>query len=178
MNRNLLPAVLVAVVMALGLSGCQNKAAETTNHSATANKAAAPEPVNTAAIEAELNKLEREWSGAFKNRDAETVKRILADDVIMTYPDGTTGTKAVEVHSVETGAMTLESWDTTDTKVTVIDGDAAFITGKSTLKKASLKDAKGKTIDISGDYRFLDVFAKRNGKWQAIASQTTKIGTP
>jgi ketosteroid isomerase-like protein len=177
MNRNLLPAVLVAVVMALGLSGCQPKAATETNRTASAS-APTPEPVNKAAIEAELNKLEREWSGAFKNRDVETVKRILADDVAMTYPDGTTGTKADEVRSIETGAMTLESWDTTDTKVTVIDADAAFITGKSTLKKASLKDAKGKTIDISGDYRFLDVYAKRNGKWQAVASQTTKIATP
>jgi hypothetical protein len=80
---------------------------------------------------------------------------------------------------VETGAIKTESWDIADTKVTVIDHDAAFITGRAIIKKGSMKDAKtGKTIDISGEYRFMDVYAKRNGKWLAIASQTTKIAAP
>ncbi|HEX6045455.1 MAG TPA: nuclear transport factor 2 family protein [Pyrinomonadaceae bacterium] len=176
MNRYLLPVALVAIVIALVLSGCQRQADTNLNASLTTNRNTAPEPVNTASIEAELNKLEREWAGAVKNRDTETVKRIVADDAIMTYPDGTTGTKSDEVHSVESGAVTLETWDIVETKVTVLDADAAFITGRSTIKKGSAKDPKtGKTIDIAGDYRFIDVYAKRNGKWQAVASQTTKI---
>ena len=177
MNKNLLPVALIAIVIALVLSGCQRqRQAETNLNGLTTNRNTAPEPVNTASIEAELNKLEREWAGAFKTRDAETVKRIIADDAIMTYPDGTTGTKSDEVHSVETGAMTLESWDILETKVTVLDANNAFVTGRGVIKngKAKVPDSK-KVIDISGEYRFLDVYARRNGKWQAVASQTTAI---
>jgi hypothetical protein len=32
--------------------------------------------------------------------------------------------------------------------------------------------------DLSGQYRWLDVFAKRNGTWQFIVSQGTKIEQP
>jgi len=178
MNRNLLSIVLVAVAIAVALSGC-HQPAETTTHTPNTNRAATPEPIDTAAVEAELVKLERAWAGANKTKDAATVKNILADDIVLTYPDGTTGTKSDEVKMVETGGITTESWDIADTKVTVIDHDAAFITGRATIKKGSLKDpASGKTIDISGEYRFMDVYAKRSGKWMAVASQTTKIANP
>jgi hypothetical protein len=179
MNRNLLSLLLVAVAMALALSGCHQPAETTTSAPATTNRAATPEPSNTAAVEAELVKLERECAGANKTKDAATVRNILADDIVLTYPDGTTGTKSDEVKMVESGGITTESWDIADTKVTVIDHDAAFITGRATITKGSLKDpASGKTIDISGQYRFMDVYAKRNGKWMAVASQTTKIANP
>ena len=165
--------------MAIALSACHQPAESGTNAPASTNRSASPEPVNTAAVEAELVKLEREWAGANKTKDAATVRNILADDIVLTYPDGTTGTKSDEVKMVESGGITTESWDIADTKVTVIDHDAAFITGRATITKGSLKDpASGKTIDISGQYRFMDVYAKRNGKWMAVASQTTKIANP
>ena len=177
MNRNLLPVVLVAIVMALSLSACQR--ALDTNSSLTTNKNTPIEPVDTASIEAELIKLERAWAGAFKTRDAATVRNILADDIILTFPDGTTGTKNDEVGMVESGGMTMESWDIADTKVKVINPDAAFITGRGIIRKGSMKDPNtGKTSDISGEYRFMDVYARRNGKWVAVASQTTKIAAP
>lgn len=163
--------------MALALSACQRDV--DTNASLTTNKNTNVEPIDTASVEAELIKLERTWAGAFKTRDAATVKNILADDIVLIFPDGTTGTKNDEVGMVESGAMTMESWDIADTKVTVIDQNSAFITGRGIIRKGSMKDPKtGKTTDISGEYRFMDVYAKRNGKWMAVASQTTKIAAP
>ena len=61
-------------------------------------------------------------------------------------------------------------------KVTVMSADSAFITGRSVIKNGTYKDPNVKTpIDISGEYRFLDVYARRNGTWQVIASQATKV---
>ena len=69
--------------------------------------------------------------------------------------------------------------DMLDTKVTVIDADSAFITGRGVIKNGkNVVPGQKKPIDISGEYRFLDVYAKRDGKWQVVASQTTKILTP
>ena len=89
------------------------------------------------------------------------------------------GTKTMEIQTVETGAITADSWELVDPKVTVLDANSAFVTGRTIIKNGKSKDLQSqKLIDISGEYRFLDVYAKKNGKWQAVASQTTKIITP
>jgi len=175
MNRNVTAAALLVVGlgMVLVLGGCQKAEAPQANRPA-ATATPSPEKIDTAAIEAELIKLERDWANAPKNRDAETVRRVLADDVVITYPDGSTGTKADEVRTIESGAVTADSWDLQDPKVTVLNADSAFITGRGIINNGKYKDPNTKkTIDISGEYRFLDVYARRNGKWQAVASQTT-----
>jgi hypothetical protein len=179
MNRKLISIALVAIVMALALSGCERQPETNLNSTLTTNKNSPVEPVDTASVEAELVKLERAWAEANNTGDAATVRNILGDDIVLTYPDGTTGTKNDEVQMAETKAIKTESWDIADTKVTVLDHDAAFITGRAIIRKGTLKDPKtGNTTDISGQYRFMDVYAKRNGKWMAVASQTTKIAAP
>ena len=114
-------------------------------------------------------KLEREWATAAQTHNAEAVRRIVADDVLMVYPDGTTATKADEVRTIESGAITADAWEMLDTKVTVINADAAFISGRSILKNGKYKDpSQKKPMDIIGEYRFLDLYARRDGKWVAV----------
>jgi ketosteroid isomerase-like protein len=181
MNRSVLSIMLALAIAAIGLAsiGCESKTDTNLNSSLTTNRNTRAEPVDTASIETALKKVEADWSNAYKTKDAATVRRILADDIVLTYPDGSTGTKNDEVQMTETGAFSADSWDMLDSKVTVIDADAALMTGRTVIKNGKLKDPKsGKTIDISGEYRFLDVYAKRNGNWQAVASQVTKIAAP
>ena len=178
MNKNVLPAALAvfSLFLIFAFSGCQRAAAPTNPAASSAAANPSPEKVDTAAIEAEIIKLERDWANSPKNRDADTVRRVLADDVVITYPDGSTGAKADEVRTIESGAVTADSWELLDPKVTVLDADAAFITGRGVIRNGKYKDPNTKkTIDISGEYRFLDVYARRNGKWQAVASHTTPI---
>jgi len=179
MNRrlSLFPILLVAVTT---FSACQRTAPDT-NRDATkiASTNAAKEAINPVAIEAEITRLENEWATGSQKHDAEAVRKILADDLVITYPDGNTGTKSSELSDIESGALTADGWLVSDTKVTVLSGDAAVITGRSVIKNGKYKDAKSKkAIDVSGEYRFTDVYARRNGQWQAVASQTTKIENP
>ena len=51
-------------------------------------------------------------------------------------------------------------------------GDTAVSTGRSTIK------AKVNGQDASGEYRFTDVWVKRGDRWQAVASQVTRIAKP
>ena len=176
MNRSAL--ALFATLIVVFLAGCQ-PAVDTNRNLAAATATPAKEAVDRPAIEAELLKLERDWAAATKDHNAEVVRRILADDAVMGYPDGRAGTKADEVRSIESGAITADAWDMLDPKVIVIDADSAFITGRSVIKNGKYKDPNQKRpIDISGEYRFLDVFAKRDGKWQVMASQATTIASP
>ena len=53
-----------------------------------------------------------------------------------------------------------------------------FGSGSSTKTPILLRAATPEAyvpIDISGEYRFLDVYRRRDGKWQAVASHATKI---
>ena len=176
MNRSAC-AVFVGLLM-LVLSGCQ-PAVETNRNSAVTSASPAKETFDPAAIEAEVQKLAREWMTVSQNYDPEIIRRIVADDAVLVYPDGTTATKADELRLVESKAISADSWEMTDTKVTVMNADSAFITGRSNMKNGKYKEPNMKrAIDISGEYRFLDVYARRNGRWQVIASQATKVTTP
>jgi|SRR5215217_4876816 len=173
MNRSAL--ALLPVVVVLVLSGCQ-PAVDTNRNLVAANSTSPKEAFDPAAIEAELIKFERQWADAAKSHSAEAVKGFVAENAVIVYPDGTTATKADEVRTIESGAITADSFEMVDPKVTVIDADSAFITGRSVIKngKYAVPNQK-KPVDISGEYRFLDVYAKRDGRWQAVASQATKI---
>lgn len=173
MNKITVSLLIVTVIAVM--SGCM-AARDTNRNNAVATAPPAKETYDAAAIEAEILKLEREWADANKTHNAEAVKRIVSDNAVIVYADGSTGTKADEVKTIESGSITADSYEILEPKVTVIDGDSAFITGRGVIKNGkNVVAGQKKPIDISGEYRFVDVYAKRDGKWQVVASQTTKI---
>ena len=177
MSRSVVSVALVVVVslIVLGLAGCQQPTRDT-NLNATATASPAKETFDPVAIQAEVLNVERDWVRAGETYDVEAIKRIVADDAVLVYPDGTPGTKADEVRIAETKAITGSGWEMIEPKVTVLSADAAYITGRSSIKNGKYKDPNmTKPIDISGEYRFLDVYARRNGRWQVVASQATKV---
>jgi ketosteroid isomerase-like protein len=178
MKRNVLLTALavIGLLMVLWLAGCQRAAPPTNLADSGAAARATPEKFDAAAIEAELIKLERAWADAVKNGDADTVRRVMADDIVVINPDGKSSAKAEEVRAIQERLVTIESWEILEPKVVVLDANNAFVSGRGVIKngKSKVPDSK-QTIDISGEYRFLDVYARRNGTWQAVASQTTPI---
>jgi len=169
---------LFASILLVTQFGCQ-QSAPTANRSMSDNtNAAATKPVDTAAIEKELLQLEHDWATSAVKHNADAVRRVEADDIIVTYIDGSTGTKADDVRDIETGALTAEAWDLADVQVKVLDADAAIVTGRGIIKNGKYKGPDGHIQSLKSDYRFTDVFARRNGQWQAVASQTTTILNP
>jgi len=173
MKRSVFALFVTAVAVAL--TACQ-PAVDTNRNAALATASPQKAAFDRSAIEAEVMKLEREWADANKTHNADAVRQLLADDAVIVYPDGSVATKADEVKTIESGAITADAFEMVDPKVTVVNADSAFITGRSVIRNGKIKDATTKkTIDISGEYRFLDVYSRRNGQWQAVASQATKI---
>ncbi len=178
MKRNVLAAalVLVGLVMAMGQAGCQRAAAPTNLADRGAATAPTPEKIDVAAIEAELIKFDRQWAEAVKTGDADAARRVIADDIVITNADGSSSSKADEVRTIQSGAITMEAYEILEPKATVVDANNAFVTGRGVIKNGRLKVPNStRLIDISGEYRFLNVYTKRDGKWQAVASQTTPI---
>jgi len=116
-------------------------------------------------VEQALMQTEREWVDAAQKKDADTLNRILAEDWVGQGPTGAV-TKAQALAELKSGESKLDSITLGDMKVRVF-GDTAVVAGTDDEKSSY----KGK--DTSGHYTWTDVFVKRQGKWQAVASQST-----
>jgi hypothetical protein len=173
MNRRV-PWLSLSLAFSVALaSGCQ-KAAENTN-TAVASPSPATETIDAGAIEAELTRIENDWPRIIKEKDVDALKRIEADNVVFVYPDGSVGDKTTDIRDIESSAVTADSWEIMDLKITVLDKDAAIASGRSVVKNGKYRMPDGKSIDISGQYRFIDTFTRRNGEWKLAAAAATPI---
>jgi ketosteroid isomerase-like protein len=120
--------------------------------------------------EDQIAKLERDWAQAIARNDAAALDQYEADDIVDTDPTGRVNDKAQDKKDLSSGDLKYESLEISDVKVHVY-GNAAVATGTGNVKAIM----KGQSI--SGTYRFTDTWVKRNGKWQCVASQGTKIQT-
>ncbi len=175
MKRSGLGVVMLLVFSLLFLSGCQK--APNANGVAAAPSPTA-ETIDTGAIEAELLRIEHDWPRIIKEKDAEAVKRIEADDAVFVYPDGSLGDKNTDVNDIGSGALTADSWEMLDLKVNVLNKDAAVVVGRHLVKNGKYKMPDGTSKDISGNYRFAETFVRSDGAWKVVAGLTVKIEAP
>jgi len=113
-------------------------------------------------------KVETEWGDAMTKRDIAALDRILGDDHSVITKDGSILTKAQEIENYKSEASSNELFDLEPMKVRVF-GDTAVVTGGHREKSYNF----GK--DTSGHYRWTDIFVKRSGRWQAVASELTRV---
>ena len=122
-------------------------------------------------VEENLIQMEQDWSQADLQKDAAALNRILADDWIGIDFEGTILNKAQALQGIGSGSGALQSTVLRDMKIRVY-GNTAVVTGTDTEKG----EYHGK--DSSGKYCWTDVFVRRNGRWQAVSSQSTKLTAP
>ena len=119
-------------------------------------------------VEQTLMQIEQELTNAILKSDASTFDRYLADTYTFTDPGGSLSNKAQNIASMKAGDFKFESSKIDSMKVQVY-GNTAVVTYRTT-DKGKIKD-----MDVSGQYRWTDVFVKRNDRWQAVAGQGTRI---
>lgn len=118
-----------------------------------------------------LIELERGWDAAFHRNDVKFIERILADEFIATYGDGTRGDKAKELQIAATFNAQVDSSSLDDFTIKIYrDTAVVWFTQRMT------GPVKGKPVEIVS--RYIDVFVMRDGRWQCVASQSTRMGAP
>jgi ketosteroid isomerase-like protein len=133
----------------------------------------APAATQTGSAEQELLKLEREWLDAYTKRDVAAMERIEADDFIITFPNGQMSNKAQQVESLKRAAPAgpPPQFHTEETRVRLM-GDVAILMGIVVGKW----QANGK--EVVERNRYTDVWAKRGGRWQVVASHLSTLASP
>ena len=122
-----------------------------------------------AGAEAELKAITQQWLDAYQKSDATFLKNLYADDYFVVEPNGAITTKAEDIESVTDKKFVLKSAATSDFKCRMMGDHSACVT--ALLKLTGTAEGK----EFSGDYRALDVFEKKDGKWVAVVSQVTKV---
>jgi hypothetical protein len=115
-----------------------------------------------------LIELERAWDAAFHRQDAEFIETLLADEFIATYGDGSRGDKARELSLAADRSQQVDS-SRLDEFIVKTFGNTAVVWFTQIL----VGPVNGKPTEVR--YRYVDVWVNRNGRWLAVASQSTRL---
>lgn len=163
-----LPPTTLLVVVAITAFACAPNG-ETDAGAPSSSTTAAP---STSADVVALTQMDREWIEAIQKKDAATLERIIADDWVgIDMNEGRRWTKAETIAELKSEENRIESFTLDSAQVRVF-GDVAVVTGGDTRK------SQYEGTDSSGRYVWTDVYVKRDGRWQAVASQWARVGQP
>jgi hypothetical protein len=120
---------------------------------------------------AELMQLERDIGRANVDRDAGFFERVEADEFVFIDSNGGVTTKKEDVAGVEASPnpdVRLLAYEVDEMRV-LLYGDTAVVTGRVTTRQR----VKGE--ERTARSRFTDVFVRREGRWQIVAGQSSRI---
>ncbi len=121
--------------------------------------------------EKEVRQLEMRRFELTVQKNTKELAEILADDLTYTHSNGLLDGKEQLLESLNSGKTLYQSIQSEEIKVRIL-GETAIINGIAAMRVWS----NGQTNNLH--LRYTDVYAKRNGKWQLITWQSTRLPQP
>ena len=121
-------------------------------------------------VDATIMQLERDWVNAIVAKDTATLDRILGDDFNGTTPEAYDYPKTMAIDDIKTGIYSVDSMVLDDISVNVYGDAAVSFTSQQEKSRYAGKER-------SGHYHFTDVWVRRDGRWQVVASHGSRVGT-
>jgi ketosteroid isomerase-like protein len=118
--------------------------------------------------EAELNRLEDLRYEAMKNADVDTMGKLFADDLVYQTLQGVTYDKPGYIALFKSGDVKINSFKRENSRVKFY-GDTATVMANAYLDAT----VKGEPRQLALFY--LNVWVKRDGRWQLVARQSTAL---
>ena len=112
--------------------------------------------------------LDKKRMQAMASKDVATLESLIADDLIYTHSSARLDTKRSLIEGMTSGKTVYTSVEPSDVKAQDL-GDTVVLTGV-----AQIKVTVGGTPNAFG-VRFTDVYARRNGRWQMVTWQSTRL---
>lgn len=122
------------------------------------------------ASEQEVRKLERMWLDAYEQHDAKAMNAIVAEDFVITFPDGSKQTKPQIMDSMKQARNPASSvkFSTEDVHARIY-GDTVILMGRVVTEY----QRDGKPVKEQSSYT--DTYIRRNGRWQVVASHLSNV---
>jgi glyoxylase-like metal-dependent hydrolase (beta-lactamase superfamily II) len=124
-----------------------------------------PQP---SADEIAIRRVLEEWLDALRRADTAALQRIIPEDYSITVEDGRVLNRDQDLAPIKSGRLRFQSMKTDSVRVRIF-GDAAVVTGIG-----SYSAIVGTKMSAFRE-RFTDVYVKRGGKWQPVASHSTPL---
>jgi ketosteroid isomerase-like protein len=112
--------------------------------------------------------LDKKRMQAMAEKDFATLNAVLADDLIYTHSSARLDSKQSLIGNMQSGATVYTSVEPSEVKAQDL-GDAVVLTGVAQIKVVS--NGKPNAFGV----RFTDIYAKRNGRWQMVTWQSTRL---
>jgi ketosteroid isomerase-like protein len=112
--------------------------------------------------------LDRQRMAAMAAKDVAALNALLADDLIYTHSSARMDTKKTLVGAMESGATVYTAIEPSEVVAQDL-GDAVVLTGVAAISVNSSGNANSFRV------RFTDVYANRNGQWQMVTWQSTRL---
>ena len=112
--------------------------------------------------------IDQERTDAQIKQDTATLDRLLGDDLTYVHASGLVQSKAEFIADLKSSKRVYKNVTNSDVNVRLLQ-DAAVITAKSEISVSF----EGKENDLS--LQVIEVYTKRNGRWQLIAYQSTRL---
>ena len=112
--------------------------------------------------------LDKKRMQAMATKDIVALDALLADDLVYTHSSARLDTKQSLIANMKSGATVYSAVEPSEVRAQDL-GDAVVLTGVALIKVTS----NGNDLDFR--VRFTDAFAKRSGRWQMVAWQSTRL---
>jgi ketosteroid isomerase-like protein len=122
----------------------------------------------------EVMAIEQARIQALDSSDIPALERIMADDVTYVHASGKVDTKASYLAAIKSGQLHYISWTRKDLHVRML-GDAAVVNGEYAVR---VTDSRVQASPLELSIFILSVYARRDGRWQQIAWQSTRDPAP
>ena len=123
---------------------------------------------DTAKDEKAVLSIDRERAEAQIKQDSATLDRLLSDDLTYVHASGLVQSKAEFIADLQSSKRVYKSITNSDVNVRLLQG-TAIITSKSEINVSF--DGKENALCL----QVIEVYAKRNERWQLIAYQSTRV---
>lgn len=109
------------------------------------------------------------WPKAYRDQDAQLLGEILADEFRMIDADGVWSSKSEEIAYVRANRPAYEKFSFSIERLDIFENGTAVVAGTGTI--TGTDGAGAYTVR----YQSSNIFIKRDGRWQAIASHVSGV---
>jgi ketosteroid isomerase-like protein len=118
-----------------------------------------------------LIRLEKDWDFAYHHKDVAFIENVLAKEFVAVYAEGQRADRAKELQLATEFNQQIDASVLDEFNVKIY-GDTAVVLFTQKLTGPS----KGQPLTLT--FRYIDVFVMRDGRWQCVASQSTRVTAP